>query len=57
MSGPAPNTKRVDDLKSRILHVAQTSVYKVKIQPPDPVVKFLNSSVRDVNYNSSGENI
>ena len=57
MAGPSPNFQKVSSLKSKILHVAQTSVYQVKIQPPDPVVKFLNSSGRDVNYNSSGENI
>ena len=58
MPGPAPNTKRVDDLKSRILHVAQTSVYQVKLQPPPPVVKFLNHPGRAVNYKSDeGTNI
>jgi len=58
MPGTAPNTKRVDDLKSRILHVAQTSVYQVKLQPPPPVVKFLNHPGRAVNYKSDeGTNI
>ena len=57
MPGPAPNTKRVDDLKSRILHVAQTSVYQVKLQPPDDVVGFIDLPGRGVNYRSDGENI
>jgi hypothetical protein len=57
MPGPAPNTKRVDDLKSRILHVAQTSVYQVKLQPPDDVIGFLNNQGRVVNYSLDGENI
>ena len=57
MAGPSPNFQKVSSLKSKILHVAQTSVYQVKIQPPDPVVKFLNSSGRDVNYGLDGENI
>ena len=54
----APNAIRTDDLKSRILHVAQTSVYQVKIQPPDLVVEFLNHPGRAVNYKSDeGTNI
>ena len=54
----APNAIRTDNLKSRILHVAQTSVYQVKLQPPDPVVKFLKAPGRDVNYESDeGTNI
>ena len=57
MAGPSPNFQKVSSLKSKILHVAQTSVYQVKLQPPDPVVKFLNSSGRDVNYRLDGENI
>jgi len=57
MPGPAPNAIRTDDLKSRILHVAQTSVYQVKLQPPQPVIDFINAPGRDVNYRSDGENI
>jgi len=53
----APNAIRTDDLKSRILHVAQTSVYQVKLQPPQPVIDFINHPGRDVNYRSDGENI
>ena len=57
MAVSAPNRFKVSDLKSRILHVAQTSVYQVKLQPPQPVIDFLNSSGRDVNYRLVGENI
>ena len=58
MAVSAPNRFKVSDLKSRILHVAQTSVYQVKLQPPDPVIKFLKSPGRDLNYESDeGTNI
>ena len=58
MAGPSPNFQKVSSLKSKILHVAQTSVYQVKLQPPDPVIKFLKSPGRDLNYESDeGTNI
>ena len=57
MAVSAPNRFKVSDLKSRILHVAQTSVYQVKLQPPQPVINFLNSPGIDVNYRLEGENI
>jgi hypothetical protein len=57
MAGPRPNSIKTGALKSRILNLAQTSVYLVKVQPPDDVVKFLASSGRGVNYGSDGENL
>ena len=58
MAVSAPNSFKVSDLKSRILHVAQTSVYQVKLQPPQPVIDFLKSPGRGVNYDSDeGTNI
>ena len=57
MAGPSPNSQKVSFLKSKILHVAQTSVYQVKLQPPDSVIGFLNNQGRVVNYSLDGENI
>jgi hypothetical protein len=37
MAGPKPNRVKTTDLKSRIMHLAQTSVYQVKVQPPSAV--------------------
>jgi hypothetical protein len=58
MAVSAPNRFKVSDLKSRILHVAQTSVYQVKLQPPVNVERFLKDTGRGLNYNSDeGTNI
>lgn len=49
----SPGTPRhypVSELKSRILNIAQTSVYHVKLQPPSPVVSFLQGQNRGFNY-------
>ena len=48
MPGPYPNSVKTSALKSKILHVAQTSVYQVKVQPPVSVLSFLNA--RNFNY-------
>lgn len=57
MAGPRPNKIRTSDLKTRILNLAQTTVYQVKLQPPDKVVTYLNSGDINFNYFSSGEDI
>lgn len=57
MPGPSPNSIKTSALKSKILHVAQTSVYQVKVQPPSRVVSFLNSGTRNFNYSADGENV
>jgi len=57
MAGPTPRSVRTSDLKSRFVHVAQTSIYQVKIQPPPKVTSFLNGGDRSFNYSSDGEDI
>ena len=61
-TGPNPSTTsvgkiRTSDLKSKILHLSQTSIYQVKIQPPSAVSSFLRSSGRGFNYSQHGENV
>ena len=46
---------RTSDLKSRFLHLAQTSVFTVKLQPPSSVVSYLRE--KGFNYNRSGEGV
>ena len=55
MAGAVPNSYRTGDLKSRMLNLAQTSVYQVKVQPPTDVKSFMDS--RGVAYNTDGENL
>jgi hypothetical protein len=55
MPGPSPNSIKTSALKSKILHVAQTSVYQVKVQPPISVMSFLRA--RNFNYAADGENV
>ena len=55
MAGPRPNRVKTTDLKSRILNLAQTSVYQVKIQPPPEVAAFMQ--VKGFNYYFEGENL
>ena len=57
MAGPRPNRIPTGSLKSRILNLAQTSVYRVKIQPPVAVDNFLQRVGREFNYNTSGGNL
>ena len=57
MAGPSPNKVSTSFLKSRILNIAQTSVYQVKVQPPSTVSSFLNSSPRRVSYDRDGLDI
>jgi len=52
---PNPSRVRTSDFKSRVLHVAQTSVYLVKLQPPPAVAAFLSG--RGLNYALSGQDI
>ena len=46
---------RTSDLRSRFLHLAQTSVYTVKLQPPSAVSSYLNSN--GFNYSSDGGDV
>ena len=56
MAGPVPNSFSTGQLKSKIMNLAQTSVYQVKIQPPTAVDTFLQRD-RGVRYNNDGENL
>jgi hypothetical protein len=55
MAGPIANSWRTSAIKSRILNVAQTSVYQVKLQPPSLVNSFLDS--RGFSYSQDGTNV
>ena len=46
---------RMSQLKSKILHLAQTSVYQIKLAPPSAVLSHLNKN--GFNYSTDGENI
>ena len=61
MAGPTPRAFKTGDLKSKILNLAQTSVYQVKISPPDADVRqpgearlickqFINSRIQNKVY-------
>ena len=47
-----PNRVSTSFIKGRILNIAQTSVYQVKLQPPATVINFLRHPSREVDYNS-----
>ena len=57
MAGPTPSKISTSFLKSRILNIAQTSVYQVKVQPPPSVIDFLNQGPRNVSYDNDGVDI
>lgn len=48
MAAGSPNHYKVSDLKSRFLHLAQTSVYHVKFGTPEGVLRFVKFPGRDV---------
>lgn len=56
MAGASPNAFKTGALKSKIMNLAQTSVYQVKIQPPPSVLNFLRTE-RSLDYTQRGENI
>jgi hypothetical protein len=55
MAGALPNGVRTSDLKSRIMHLAQTSVYQIKLSPPPEVIGLMNT--RGFNFNLDSPNI
>ena len=57
MAGPRPNKVSTSHLVSRFLKVAQTSVYRVKFQPPLGVQNFLTRSLRGFDYTTFGRDI
>jgi len=46
---------KTSDLKSKFLHLAQTSVFTVKLQPPSDVVSYLRE--KGFNYSQGGEGV
>lgn len=57
MAGGRINRIKTSELKSRILNLAQTSVYQVKVQPPIDVISYLNQGDRTFNYFASGQTV
>jgi hypothetical protein len=55
MAGALPNGIRTSDLKSRIMHLAQTSVYQIKMSPTPEVIALMNT--RGFNFNLDSPNI
>jgi len=57
MAGPLPNKLSISKIKSNLLNLAQTSVYQVKLQPPESVTTFLKNKERAIKYEFDGEYI
>ena len=57
MGNIRPRPYKTSELKTRITHLAQTSVYQLKIQPPTGLFSLLRETGRDLDYNRAGENI
>ena len=57
MSNVTPRPYRTSDLKSRITHLAQTSIYQIKIQPAPAVSSFLRETGRGFDYIRQGEDM
>ena len=57
MANVTPRPYRTSELKSRITHLAQTSIYQIKIQQPPQVSGFLRESGRGFDYVRQGENL
>ena len=55
MAGYAPNTVNTSTLKSRILDIAQTSIYHVKLQPPSLVASYMRGE--GINYTAIGDEL
>ena len=55
MAGYAPNTVNTSTLKSRILNIAQTSIYHVKLQPPSLVASYMRGE--GINYTAIGDEL
>ena len=51
-----PGAIRTSEIKSRILQLAQTSVYQVSMQPPTAVLSHLSADA-NFNYGQSGEDV
>ncbi len=55
MAGALPNGIRTSDLKSRVLNLAQSSVYQIRLVPPPGVIGFLQS--RGIDFYVDAPNI
>jgi len=55
MAAPAPRPIRTSDLKSKVMNVAQTSIYQVSLQPPPGVLSYLRG--RGFEYKIDGESM
>lgn len=53
----SPRSYTISNLKSKILNIAQTSVYLVKLQPPSKVASFIQGEGRGFNYSLQGEDL
>ena len=45
-NGPASNLVKTRSLKSKILDLAQTSIFQVRVRPPEEVLRFLRNTMR-----------
>ena len=45
-NGPASNSEKTKSLKSKILDLAQTSIFQVRVRPPEKVLDFLRNKMR-----------
>lgn len=57
MAGARFNRIKTTELKSRILNLAQTSVYQVKLTPPEQVIRFISTGDRNFNYILNGNTV
>ena len=57
MAGPRPNKVNTSTIVNRFLKFSQTSVYRVKVQPPFGVQNFMNRQGRGFDYGNDGRDI
>ena len=57
MAGPRPNKVNTSTIVNRFLKFSQTSVYRVKVQPPFRVQNFMNRQGRAFDYGNDGRDI
>ena len=56
MAGPTPRSIKTSEIKNKILNLAQTSVFQVKVQPPAAVETYLADTGKET-YRTNGRNI
>ena len=57
MAGPSPNKVSTSQLVGKFLKFAQTSVYRVRVQPPLGVQNFINNLGRGFDYGNEGADL